>query len=496
MSAARPHCCPAIGSAAARVYRRRRPERTALYRLVQQHLETWLARARERDPDAAPIPHHIERELRGFLECGILACGFARARCGTCGHDFLVAFSCKGRGLCPSCTTRRMAETAAHLVEHVFPQVPVRQWVITFPRRLRYFLHRDPVLLGRVRRCVLRAIESALRRRCPGAPRGARCGAVTFVQRSGSALNPYTHLHCCLTDGMFSVDAAGPLRFHPTADVTEALVSAVQRRIRSRVLRLAVRHGALTPEVAADLARWGHGGGFSLHAAVHIAAADRAGLERLLRYCARPAFASERLCWDGAGQPVRYHLTRPLPSGQTELTLTPLELLDRLAALIPPPRRHRHHYAGVFAPHAALRARVTTCAGQPVTATAPVTVPAPDPALPAATRRRASIRALLAHLGEHTTAPPLAPRARDPPELAADGIDTAASLRRYGVLPLCATTPAKLMFGCRGPLRRGRHPVLCRSRPRSRSIPSPGSPHTGPGRLRCATNTSGLAPSP
>jgi len=111
MSAVPLHHSATTCGTATRIYRRRRPERTALYRLVQQHLETWLAH---------------RRELRGYLECGILACGFARARCGVCGHDFMVAFSCKGRGLCPSCTTRRMAETAAHLVEHVFPQVPAR----------------------------------------------------------------------------------------------------------------------------------------------------------------------------------------------------------------------------------------------------------------------------------------------------------------------------------------------------------------------------------
>jgi hypothetical protein len=160
-------------------------------------------------------------------------------------------------------------------------------------------------------------------------------------------------------------------------------VGAVQRRIRSRVLRIAVHHGALTDEAASDLARWSHGGGFSLHASVLIEAANRAGLERLLRYCARPAFASERLTWGGSDQPVRYRLRKPLPTGQTELTLTPLELLDRLAALVPPPRRHRHHYAGVFAPHASLRSRVTACAGQPVTETVPVTVPVADPVLPA-----------------------------------------------------------------------------------------------------------------
>jgi len=83
-------------------------------------------------------------------------------------------------------------------------------------------------------------------------------------------------------------------------------------------------------------------------AAVLIEAADRSGLERLLRYCACPAFASERLSWDGSDQPVRYCLTKPLPTGQTELALTPLELLDRLAALMPLPRGHCHHYAGLF----------------------------------------------------------------------------------------------------------------------------------------------------
>ncbi|NIV49573.1 MAG: hypothetical protein GWN46_23635, partial [Gammaproteobacteria bacterium] len=82
-----------------------------------------------------------EAEFRRYLECGILAHGFARARCSTCRQDFLVAFSCKGRGICPSCNARRMAETAAHLVDHVFPQVAVRQWVLSFPKRLRYLPH-------------------------------------------------------------------------------------------------------------------------------------------------------------------------------------------------------------------------------------------------------------------------------------------------------------------------------------------------------------------
>ena len=107
--------------AACAVYRRRRPERTPLYQSVQGHLETYLARAREGRTDGDGVPQYVEREFRHYLECGILAHGFARARCGECGHDFLIAFSCKGRGVCPSCNARRMVETAAHLVDQVFP---------------------------------------------------------------------------------------------------------------------------------------------------------------------------------------------------------------------------------------------------------------------------------------------------------------------------------------------------------------------------------------
>ncbi len=95
-----------------RAYQRRQPERTATYQVVQHHLETWLDNMREANLDYDPIPQHVERDLRKFLEGGILAHGFARARCDECGEDFLIAYSCKGRGICPSCNAKRMVETA------------------------------------------------------------------------------------------------------------------------------------------------------------------------------------------------------------------------------------------------------------------------------------------------------------------------------------------------------------------------------------------------
>ena len=100
---------------------------------------------------------------------GVLAYGFARVRCTQCGQDELVAFSCKGRGFCPSCGGRRMADTAAHLVDEVLPEVRVRQWVLSFPYRIRFLLAFDPALCSAVRGIFVRTILGWLRDRAAAA---------------------------------------------------------------------------------------------------------------------------------------------------------------------------------------------------------------------------------------------------------------------------------------------------------------------------------------
>jgi hypothetical protein len=107
-------------------YHPRRPDALPLHELVRDHFETFRAQAaRLRGGDG--LPRFVEQEFRDFLTCGSLAAGFARFRCANCRFDRLVAFSCKGRGFCPSCGGRRTTERAAHLVDHVLPHVPVRQ---------------------------------------------------------------------------------------------------------------------------------------------------------------------------------------------------------------------------------------------------------------------------------------------------------------------------------------------------------------------------------
>ena len=217
-----------------------------------------------------------------------------------------------------------------------------------------------------VLRILLRVVDRALQETV-GAPLPAesRLGAVSFLHRFGSALNPHPHFHLAVTDGLFAPGPDDALVFHPArrldADTARSLTPVVQRRI----LRLYVRRGLLTRSEADDMLGWRGTGGFSLDGSVRVAAHDRAGLERLLRYCARPPFALHRLRHATPDRPLSspdarlvYHLPRPARDGRTALRLAPLELLDRLARLIPPPRRHRHRYHGGFAPNAAWRPEV------------------------------------------------------------------------------------------------------------------------------------------
>lgn len=376
-----------------------------LHRVVLDHVETFFAAARR--ADGTGLPAFVEREFREFLTCGVLAGGFARFRCGGCGFERLVPFSCKGRGFCLSCGGRRMVERAAHLVDHVFPNVPVRQWVLSFPSRIRYLVAWDHALCRAVVRVCVRAILGFQRRQAARAGvRDRRGGAVAIVQRFGAALNLNVHVHALVMDGVFAEDGAGGLRFHAAAPPSDEEVWMLVATIRTRVLRLLRRRGLgdegeggaapdplseETPVLAGIAAasvlgqaalgrragwrvrRDGDGpvedgprgmgprharvDGFDLHANVAVSGRARRTLERVCRYTLRPPIAQGRIHLTDDGQVV-LQLRHPWRDGTTRLVFDPVEFLERLAALTPRPRVNLVLYHGVLAPGAAWRARV------------------------------------------------------------------------------------------------------------------------------------------
>jgi ribosomal protein S27E len=381
-------------------YSPRAPESSVLYGVIAGELETFLAAQQARETS---LPKFVEAEFRSYLQCGILAHGFIRVRCESCGHARLVGFSCKRRGWCPSCGGRRMAETAAHLVDHVFPDVPVRQWVLSIPFPLRYRLAYDAGLMSRVLNVFIRTVFSDLRRRAKGqlGLKTVQCGAATFIQRFNDALNVAPHFHSIVIDGVYAANAAGKPKFHelpPPEDsdvvrvVTQigekvetlfkglglhpedkseddpsrdepALAAIYSASVRSRIAagpNAGNRVVTLGDRVDGDTlesvrtARCAGVRGFNLHANCAIGPHDRLRLERLVRYAARPAIATERLSELPDGR-LLYRLKRRWTNGTTEVVFDRQDFIAKLAALVPAPRAHLRTYHGVLGPAAKWR---------------------------------------------------------------------------------------------------------------------------------------------
>ena len=168
-----------------------------------------------------------------------------------------------------------MVETAAHLTDHVFPRLPVRQWVLSVPKRLRYLMRRDGAVLNMVLRIYLRVIAQSLQPNSFGAAQMDKAtlhiGVIAFIHRFGSSLNAHEHFHVCVVDGVFEavagegdvdadadadVQASPPsAMFRPPTIIDADAVAQVQATLRKRILRAFVARGLLESLEAKDSLR-------------------------------------------------------------------------------------------------------------------------------------------------------------------------------------------------------------------------------------------------
>jgi hypothetical protein len=211
------------------VYKQRRPEESVLYEVVRGNLAT-LYGAVEHGDLAIALPKFVRKELEGYLTCGLLCCGFARLRCEGCEASRVVAFSCKGRGFCPSCLGRKMAQTAAHLMDEVLPEVALRQWVLTFPFAWRKRLGYDGALLSALTSIFVKTVLAFYKKRTGKKAAG---GAVISVQRTSSDLKLNPHLHAVFLDGAYVPQKSGA-DMAEDASASETLTFSGLRHLSSR----------------------------------------------------------------------------------------------------------------------------------------------------------------------------------------------------------------------------------------------------------------------
>ncbi|XYI00721.1 transposase [Sorangium sp. So ce1128] len=228
---------------------------------------------------------------------------------------------------------------------------------------------------------------------------------MTFVQRFDSMLGSFVHFHVVALDGVFTRKDGPEVVFHQGPAPSRDDIAAVAARVEKRMMRWLRRRKLVddrpseersneVPELspleacmqlslfggtfvrldedgvplaeADDEDRFrprgkspwaGEVAGFNIHAGVTIRAGDRAGLERLCRYGARPPFSLERI-WLLPDGRVAYRLRKPRRNGATHLVLAPVHFLARIAALVPPPRYPLLRLSGVLASGSSWRAAV------------------------------------------------------------------------------------------------------------------------------------------
>ena len=243
----------------------------------------------------------MRKEFDRFRTCGRPEFGFIRLRCEACQTEHALSFACKSRVVCSSCAARRMHDRAAHLMAHVFPDAPVRQWVLSPPSELVPLLAVRPKVLSAFVQSFVDGVSAEMKARAGGGG-GLHTGAVAFIQRFTKTLGLFPHVHVVFVDGVWVEAGGGRAEFREAAPPDDEMVFEVGRRVFTRLERFLKREGYLDPtegDASEALDRWWMRatqeppvlparprlvpapgselpGGFSIHAGVRIEGGPRA----------------------------------------------------------------------------------------------------------------------------------------------------------------------------------------------------------------------------
>lgn len=303
------------------VYRPRNPHASPVWQCARRHASELR--------EAGRLRRAIEQQvIERFLECGDPHHGFARIYCGSCGHDYLLAYSCKTRYFCPSCHQKRVLLYGEWVEANVLEPVAHRQYVFTVPRILRPIFGRRRAWLDELCRIAARLLVAAYAEAAPG----ARPGLILFVQNFGDLANFNLHVHVLAADGAFLPDG----RFVPLPAVPEVLLAEGCRRA---VLQFLSRRGAVSEVQRSKLLGWRYSG-FSVHNRVRVGEQDAEGRKKLAGYMLRAPMSLQKMTYDAGSGTVVYRSRMHLGLKRNFQVMPGAEWLELLLRHVPDRYEH------------------------------------------------------------------------------------------------------------------------------------------------------------
>src|SRR3990172_2041074 len=266
-----------------KVYRQRHPEKTPFYSVLFHHFDRFVGEYDLRfEKHCGAWRPVIARVVEKYLDCGILKNGFARVRCPNCKNEFLLSFSCKRRGFCPSCSAKRSVLWSEFVRGKVLADCPHRHLVFSIPKMFRVFFLHHRKLLSQLSRAAWKTICQYLE---VSVCEILQPAGILSIATVGDFLNWNPHIHALISSGVFRADGSF---------VTVPLFqeNVLRELFVANVFKMLVSEGLITAELIAKMRTWKHSG-FHVYSGPTIT--DKEDAVRIGLYIVRAPASASRL---------------------------------------------------------------------------------------------------------------------------------------------------------------------------------------------------------
>ncbi|MEQ9825895.1 MAG: transposase [Puniceicoccaceae bacterium] len=321
-------------------YRPRQAKASPLYQCLKASAPDFYRLYPEKyEATLGPLRPDLEDAFQQFLRCGDLTQGFMRVRCEHCEHEYLLPFTCKQRGICPTCHQRRTLDTAENIVSEICVPVPHRHWVFAIPRVLRNAFRKDPKRLSVLCKVVVQLLSDWIREQS-GLPDG-KVGIILAIHSFGDYLAFHPHIHIIATAGVF--DGNGTFQLTPIGDLP-----SLKELFRHALLKALLDHHWTSQRQVTKLLGW-RNSGFQIDAGEAAIGADNERARRQLsEYLLRAPLSLQKMSWNGTTKTVLYRSSRSWKTKRNFEVYSGPDFIAALSEHIPPKSFQTIRYYGYY----------------------------------------------------------------------------------------------------------------------------------------------------